>query len=100
MYCAEALTIKKSTVRELERIQNMIGRFILQVTASTSRALAWIDAGLMPMSYRILNKQALFIYGIIKTKNNPTLTKILRQALEYPADAYTKSWMKMKLKLV
>ena len=96
LYCAEALTIKKSTVRELERIQNMIGRFILQVPASTSRALAWIDAGLMPMSYRILNKQALFIYSIIKTKNNPILSKILRQALEHPADAYTKSWMKIE----
>ena len=96
LYCAEALTIKKSTVRELERIQNMIGRFILQVPASTSRALSWIDAGLMPMSYRILNKQALFIYSIIKTKNNPILSKILRQALEHPADAYTKSWMKIE----
>ena len=29
LYCVEALTIKKSTVMELERIQNMIGRFIL-----------------------------------------------------------------------
>ena len=73
----------------------MIGRFILQVPASTSRALAWIDAGLMPMKYRILNKQALLIY-ILKTKRNPTLLKILRQSLEYPEDPYTKSWMKIE----
>ena len=74
---------------ELERIQNMIGRFILQVPASTSRALAWIDAGLMPMEYMIHNKQALFIYNILKTKRNPTLLKILRQSLEHPEDPYT-----------
>ena len=96
LYCVEALTIKKSTVMELERIQNMIGRFILQVTASTSRALAWIDEGLMPMAYRILNKQALYIYNILKTKRNLTLLKILRQSLEYPDDPYTKSWMKIE----
>ena len=96
LYCVEALTIKKSTVMELERIQNMIGRFILQVPASTSRALAWIDAGLMPMEYRIHNKQALFIYNILKTKRNLTLLKILRQSLEYPDDPYTKSWMKIE----
>ena len=54
----------------------MIGRFILQVLTSTSRALAWIDAGLMLMMYRIQIKQALFVYNIIKTKHNPTLLNI------------------------
>ena len=81
---------------ELERIQNMIGRFILQVPMSTSRALAWIDAGLMPMMYRIQIKQALFIFNIIKTKNNPTLLNILRELLEHPSDPYTKSWMNIQ----
>ena len=71
-----SVNYKKSTVMELDCIQNMIGRFILQVPASTSRALAWIDAGLMPIEYRILNKQALFIYNILKTKRNPILLKI------------------------
>ena len=81
---------------ELERIQNMVGRFILQVPTSTSRALAWIDAGLLPMSYRIQTRQAKFIYDIIKTKQNPTLLNILRELLEHPSDPYTKSWMKIQ----
>ena len=67
----------------------MIGRFIIQVPMSTSRALAWIDAGLMPMMYRIQIKQALFFYNIIKTKHNPMLLNILRELLEHPADPYT-----------
>ena len=35
---------------ELERIQNIVGQLLLQEPASTSRALAWIDAGLMPIA--------------------------------------------------
>ena len=50
LYCVEALSIQKSSIMELERIQNIVGRFILQVPASTSKALAWIDAGLMPIA--------------------------------------------------
>ena len=74
----------------------MVGRFILQVPASTSRALAWIDAGLMPMQYRIYMRQAGFIYDIFKTKNNPTLLKILREQLNNPSDPWTKSWLKIE----
>ena len=74
----------------------MIGRFILQVLTSTSRALAWIDEGLMPMMYRIQIKQTLFFYNIIKTKHNPTLLNILRELLEHPSDPFTKSWMKIQ----
>ena len=74
----------------------MIGRFILQVPTSTSRALAWIDEGLMPMMYRIQIKQTLFVYNIIKTKHNPTLLNILRELLEHPSDPFTKSWMKIQ----
>ncbi len=96
LYCVEAITIKKSTVMELERIQNMVGRFILQVPPSTSRALAWMDAGLMPMQYRIYLKQSRFIFDIFKTKNNPTLLKILWEQLDNPSDPWTKSWRKIE----
>ena len=81
---------------ELERIQNIVGRFILQVPASTSKALAWIDAGLMPMQYRIYLRQAGFIYDIFKTKNYPKLLKILREQLDNPLDPWTKSWRKIE----
>ena len=96
LYCVEAISVKKSTITELERIQNMVGRFILQVPASTSRALAWMDAGLMPMQYRIYLRQAGFIYDIFNKKNNPTLLKILREHLDNPSDPWTKSWRKIE----
>ena len=45
--CSEASVFRQATLNELERIQNMVGRFILQVLLSTSRALAWMDADLV-----------------------------------------------------
>ena len=45
LYCSEAIVLSKTTVRELEQIQNMEGRIILQVPSATSKVLAWIDAG-------------------------------------------------------
>ena len=51
--CVEAMNVTKTTVPELDHVQNMVGRFILQVPSATSRVLAWMDAGLMPMADRI-----------------------------------------------
>ena len=40
LYCVEAMNVTKTTVAELDRVQNMVGRFILQVPSATSRVLA------------------------------------------------------------
>ena len=45
------------------------------------------------MQYRIYLRQAGFIYDIFKTKNNPTLLKILREHLANPSDTWTKSFI-------
>ena len=37
----EAMVVSKTTVRELEQIQNMVDFFILQVPSATSRVLAY-----------------------------------------------------------
>ena len=69
--------LKQATIQELYRIQNMVSRFILEVPASTSRVLAWMDAGLMSMFCRIQNKQAMHILGVLKSKRNTTLLAFL-----------------------
>ena len=58
-------TVLRETVEELERVQNMVGHFILQVPSSTSRALAWMDAGLVPMQDRIQARQANYIWSCL-----------------------------------
>ena len=93
LYCSEATIYKQCTIRELERIQNMVGRFILQLPRSSSNTMGWIDAGLMPMENRIQNRQAIYIWNIMNTKGNNTLQLFLRELLNHPSDAYTKNWL-------
>ena len=64
-----------------------------------SNALAWIDAGLMPMQHRIQACQAGIIWNIHKTKNNVTLQLILRELLDCPSDPWTKAWMQIQNKI-
>ena len=96
LYCSEAMVFTRKTLAELERIQCMVGRFILQVPASTSRVLVWCDAGLMPMEHRIQCRQALLIWNICKEKNNDKLLAVLRHLLDAQGDPWVKSWMKIQ----
>ena len=99
LYCAEAVTIRRSTIETLEQIQNHVGRFILQVPTATSRSLAWMDAGLMPMECRILVKQAKYIWNILHSKNNPTLMLILHELLDNETDPWTRSWLSLQAEI-
>ena len=96
LYCAEVLVISKKTVEELDRVQNMVGRFILQVPSSTSRTLAWMDAGLVPMLDRIETKQANYIWTAVKNRTNQTIHQILRFLLTRPEDPWVKVWMSIQ----
>ena len=96
LYCAEVLVISKKTVEELERVQNMVGRFILQVPSSSSRALAWIDAGLVLMQDRIQARQANYIWTAVKNRTNPTVHKILQFLLTKPEDQWVQNWMRIQ----
>ena len=81
LYCVEAVTLKKSTIVELEGLQGMVGRFILQIPASSSKVFTWMDAGLMLMVHRIQTRQTLYIWSILKTKSNTLLMEILCELL-------------------
>ena len=96
LYCAEVLVISKKTFEELERVQNMVGRFILQVPSSTSRALAWMDAGLVPMQDRIQAKQANYIWTAVISRTNSTVHKILQFLLAKPENQWVWNWMRIQ----
>ena len=74
----------------------MVGRFILQVPAATSRVMTWVDAGLMPMEHRIQKRQALFIWSIVRSKQNEFLIKIMDKLLDNRCDPWVKSWMSIQ----
>ena len=57
--------------------------------------MGWLDAGLMPMENRIQNRQAVYIWTVMKTKQNITLQSFLRELLNHPRDDYTKNWLRI-----
>ena len=95
LYCTETMILSKTTIRELEQIQNMVGRFILQVPSATSRVCAWVDAGLKPMVDRIKFQKVLFIFTDLKTKYNHALFSAFLYLLGCPTDKWTQSWMEI-----
>ena len=94
------MVFTKRTIAELESIQCMVGRFILQVPQSTSIVLVWFDAGLMPIEDRIQCRETVLIWKISKTKNYDMLIYVLRFLLKSPGDPWVKSWMNIQNDIV
>ena len=64
------MVISKSTMLELERIQNMIARFILRLLRSAATAAGYLDGGIKPIDLRIKEKISLFAWKLEKTSDN------------------------------
>ena len=69
MYAVEAMTLTKSTVLELDRIQNMVARFILQLPKSSAMVAAYVDGGMKPMNIRILERTCMFAWRSLRTSD-------------------------------
>ena len=52
LYASEALVVSGTTIKELDRIQNSLACFILQLPRSASTLTGVLDAGLMLLSKR------------------------------------------------
>ena len=79
LYGTEAMTIGTGTENELEKIQGMIGKFILQVPGSTARAVSWLDAGLMPIRYRIKKRKAGYLWRQINKTRDPLMLECIKE---------------------
>ena len=48
LYTVESMTLTKATVQELDRIQNIVARFILQLPKSLAIVAGFVDGGMKP----------------------------------------------------
>ena len=85
-YSMEAMTLAKSTVKELEKIHCLVGNFILPTPNSTSQISSWMDTGLLPIKYRIWIKKAQFYREIITKKNDEYLQECNMGLIEMGQD--------------
>ena len=52
-YAVESMTLTKATVQELDKIQNMVARFILQLPKSAAPVAGFVDGEMKLISIRI-----------------------------------------------
>ena len=87
------MPLTKSTIEERIKIQNMVGRFILQVPSSTSRVLGWIDAGLIPIQFRILDKSMTYLGKVLHEKQDVLLLDVLQEVLKAGTQDIWGTWV-------
>ena len=64
LYAVEAMVVSKATVKELDRIQHMVVRFILQLPRSAAMAVGYLDGGMKPMQSRIQESMLICVESL------------------------------------
>ena len=96
LYATEAMIISSTTIKELDRIQNSIVRFILQLPRSAATLAGVLDGGLLPFGLRVMTKQVLFRHDLVNKKNDP----IIRGVASVVFDDYDDSWTNKSIALL
>ena len=77
------MLISNPTIKELNKIQNSVSRFILQLNSG------FIDAGLQPMEYRIQLKSARYLFNLFYKKKDAMLKEVFTSVMMDQADPWT-----------
>ena len=79
LYGSEAMCLGDGTMNEIEKIQNIIGKFIIQVPNSTAGPAVWLDGGLMPIRYRIMKRKVNYLWRIFNKFQDPLLLECIKE---------------------
>ena len=60
----------------------LISNFILQVPSSTSKVASWLDAGLVPIKFRIWLYEARYFWKIINKKKDEIIKECVQEMLD------------------
>ena len=96
LYGAEIIPLTQESIKEVERCNTMVGKFILGIPRSSANVAAYIDAGLRPIASLIAEKVLLFASA---TMSKPTsfwpkkaMTENLSQGTLSPYTRYLTKW--------
>ena len=92
LYGSEVIPLTKGTVSEVEKCQNAVGKFILQISQSSANVSSNIDAGLKPVWAVVAEKSLLFAQSVMN-KSSTYLPKLsmrenLAQGIRNPYTRY------------
>ena len=90
LYCSESMVLSKGVLENLDRIQHMISRFILQLPRSSARIAGALDAGLMQMKDRVMIRTGMFVWNIMNKKNDRILKTVFDSVMRSPLDSWAR----------
>ena len=97
LYGTEIIPLTQDTLKEVERCNTAVGKFILQIPRSSSNVACYVDAGLKPVSAVIAEKVLLYAHRIMSKPSTywpkMAMTDNLASGLKSP---YTRSLLKIK----
>jgi len=83
------MVVSATTIRELDRIQNSVARFILQLPRSSSTLMGVLDAGLVPFGQRIQSRQVLFRHDLVNKNMDSIVKEVTSTVLADLTDIWT-----------
>ena len=97
LYGSEVLPLLDGTIREVEKIQSIVGKFILQVPRSTANVSVHIDSGLKPIWAVVAEKFLVFAHNTMAKPSSlwPKLA-MNENLLMGTKSPYTRNLMKWK----
>lgn len=96
LYGAEAVPLNDTTIKEVEKCQAKIGKFILQIPSSSANICANIDAGLKPVWAVVAERVLIFAQRIMTSPSSfwPKLAmnETMRMGSRSPYFRYLLKW--------
>ena len=96
LYGAEAVPLNDTTIKEVEKCQAKIGKFILQIPPSSANVCANIDAGLKPVWAVVAERVLIFAQKIMTSQSSfwPKLAmnETMSLGLKSPYFRYLLKW--------
>ena len=66
LYGCEIIPLTQNTIKEINRCQSLVGKFILQIPRNSTNVCSSIDAGLRPVWAAIAEKTLLYAHNIMR----------------------------------
>ena len=98
LYGAEIIPLTKETVKEVEKYNTMVGKFILGIPRSSANVSSYIDAGLRPISSLIAERVLLYASSIMSRPVSYWPKKAMTENLSMGSlSPYTRYLIKWKM---
>ena len=97
LYGAEVIPLTQDTINTIERCQNQVAKFMLQIPQSSSNVSVCIDAGLQPVWSLIAQKVIIYAHNVMKKPDSNWAKKAFKeQVSQGSASPYARYLLRWK----